>query len=143
MGLQDHNKQWDFVVRAQPDACLAAFVGAMAGKSAFSMRKAKWDVSRAASRAVAEYRGRGGLVAGVSVLSQRVADAEGAAIGSKLEFKVSTPDPASGRTNCSLWLAERRTQLGFTADAGFLRSYMNEVEAALRALDSGLQVTKG
>jgi hypothetical protein len=143
MGFLDHQKQWDFIVNATPDACLAAFAGAMAGKSGLNLRKAKWDVSRAGSRAVAEYRGRGGLGAGVAVLSRRVAEVEEVAIGSKLEFKVSNHDRGTGTTECSLWLAQRGTQFGLTADAGFFRSYMNEVERALRAMDQGLRVSKG
>ena len=142
MGLNDHRKQWNFVVKASPEACVGAFARAMDGKSVFSARKAKWEVSRQGKGAVATYKGRGGLVAAASVLSGRVADVEATAVGSRLQMEVTRYDASGGVTECSLWLASRGTQHGLTVDAGFFRSYMNEVESALRALDPGLRATK-
>jgi len=63
-------------------------------------------------------------------------------MGSELTFQVKTIDPAVELTECVMWLSVRGTALGMTADAGFFRSYMNDVEAQLRALDHRLFVAK-
>ena len=142
MGLMDHRKQWTFELRADPTACLDAFARAMRGKSAFSPRKANWYIARGANEIVATYLGRGGLVSAASVLSQRVADAEDSAKGSTVSMQITGRDESRGSTQCSMWLSSRGSVMGFTSDAGFLRSYMNGVESELRALDSSLRMAK-
>jgi hypothetical protein len=95
----------------------------MKGKSMFSPRKAHWDVSFAGqSAAVATYQGRGGVVKGVTLLSQRASNVESVAIGSQLELKIVQHDHARGVTECALWFSSRGTAMGMTADAGFFRS---------------------
>ncbi|HST86432.1 MAG TPA: hypothetical protein VLL08_32135 [Kineosporiaceae bacterium] len=148
MALMDHRKTWRFDVRATPEECVRAFISALAGKSAVSMRKANWETrvdkdASGAARAIGVYQGRGGLAKGITLLNQRATNVEAVAVGSELTFSVETIDPAAGSTKCAMWLSVRGTALGLTADAGFFRSYMNDVEAQLRSLDHRLAVAKG
>lgn len=147
MALMDHRKTWRFDVRATPEECVRAFTSALGGKSAVSMRKANWKTrvgkdASGAALAVGVYQGRGGLAKGITLLNQRATKVEEVAMGSELTFQVKTIDPAVELTECVMWLSVRGTALGMTADAGFFRSYMNDVEAQLRALDHRLFVAK-
>lgn len=139
MGLLDHRKTWRFTLVAPPDRCVAAFISAFDGsRSGPVLSRAKWDVGRKGQGAVASYKGRSGLIKGVTLLSSRASSEEDAALGSEITFK--TERDAEGRTVCSMWLSSRGTALGFTADGRFFRPYMRMVQDALAELDPALLV---
>ncbi|GAA4535156.1 hypothetical protein GCM10023175_00330 [Pseudonocardia xishanensis] len=112
------------------------------------MRKVKWDVKRGATESGAPvvtgtYGGRGGLAGAMTGgRGSRTAQVESVALGSQLTFAIGEYDEASGRCTCVMNLASRGTRFGLTADAGFFRSYMNDVAKQLRSLDSDMQLVK-
>ncbi|MFG2052828.1 hypothetical protein ACGFI9_02255 [Micromonospora sp. NPDC048930] len=149
MGLMDHRKTWQFELKAAPDRCLTAFDVALNGRSAFSMRKARWDVRRTTSgaglpAAVGTYAGRDGAAALLMTFAGRsIAEDDQAAIGSEISFEVRAHDRSTGRTKCAMWLSRRGVRMvDFTAQAGFLRASMKDVASKLAELDSSVTVTK-
>ncbi|MFE2613416.1 hypothetical protein ACFXA2_07375 [Micromonospora chalcea] len=149
MGLMDHNRTWLFELRAAPGDCIAAFRDAMKGKSGFSLRKAEWHLTPARSEhglpaMVATYEGRGGAASLATALyGRRAAETEAAAKGSQITFEVKGFDPEAGLTACAMWLSLAGKQMVvFTPDAGFYRSYMNDVARKLAELDPEISATK-
>ncbi len=147
MALLDHSRTWHFKLDADPKDCLRAFSDALRGKSLFSARKANWDISTDINEhglpmAVGSYLGRGGMMKGVTLMSGRASEVEELASGSKLTFSVESHDPDTGMTRCAMWMILTGKQFGLTADAGFYRSYMNDVAKKLAELDPSLQVAK-
>lgn len=141
MGITDHRKTWRFQVHGSSQECMAAFGRAFSEPgSGGLLAKAKWEVRRSGDRAVAIYRGRAGLVKGVTLLSQRASSEEAAAIGSEVTFTIE--DAPAGQVTCAMWLSKGGTVLGFTADGRFFRPYMRSVEEQLRKVDPGLTVVK-
>jgi len=142
MAARDDVEQWDFVVAASSDACLAAFYRAMNAKSAFNVRQAKWTLSVDGLTATAVYRGRGRLGGRLAALWPRRPEQESPAIARHLRMQVWHYDEVTGSSECSIWVAQDATSPNVGAAVAPFRSYMCEVESALRALDSGLRVTK-
>ncbi len=140
--MRDDVEQWDFVVAAPSDACLAAFCRAMNAKSSFNARQVKWTLSVDGWTATAVYRGRGRLGARLAALWPGRPAPEWPTIARHLRMQVWHYDEVTGSTECSLWVAQDATSPNFGAPAAPFRNYMSEVESALRALDSGLRVTK-
>ncbi len=119
----------------------------------FKFRAVKWSVERDSvsvvpgrspwSASIATYEGRAGLASVLTILvGRRAQEVEQGATGSQIIFAVD-PQPPGGRTECSMWLKRYGTQLGFIADAGYIRSYMYDVEKQLHALDPALTVDNG
>jgi len=147
--LMDHNRTWHFELRAAPVECAAAFGEAMHGKGSFNLRKAEWQLAatqgeRGFPAVVATYGGRGGVASLLTALyGSRAAATEAAAKGSQITFEVTGHEPGAGRTTCAMWLSLAGKQMAvFTADAGFYRSYMNDVARKLGELDPGISITK-
>ena len=65
-------------------------------------------------------------------------------MGTEISFRVHRPDGSApaGKTTCSVWVSSYGSRLGFTADAKILRSYLAEVEKALRKVDAKVSLTK-
>lgn len=152
MGLLDHRKDWHFSVRATDEQCFQAFERAMSTPG-FKVRAVKWSIDRDNvpvvpggspwSASIATYEGRAGLASVLTILvGRRAQEVEQGAMGSQIIFAVNPQSPG-GRTECSMWLKRYGTQFGFIADAGYIRSYMNDVEQQLRTLDPGLTVDRG
>jgi hypothetical protein len=139
MGLMDHRSTWRYRVTAPPEQCVQAFVETFTHGGGMVV-KAKWDVSRTGSGAVATYAGRKGLGAVASAISRQAAIAEEGAGGSQVTFKVERQD--GDRTVCAMWLSERGTRFGFTADAGFIRPYFRSMQSQLRKLDPTFEVAR-
>jgi hypothetical protein len=142
MAAWDDVEQWDFVVAAAPDACIPAFRRAMNAKSTFNPRQAIWTLSVDGLTATATYRGRGRLGARLAALWPRRPEQEWPAIATHLRMQIWHYDDVTGSTECSLWVAHDATTPDVRAPVAPFRSYMSEVESALRALDSGMWVTK-
>ena len=142
MAARDDVEQWDFVVAASSDACLAAFYRAMNAKSAFNVRQAKWTLSVDGLTATAVYRGRGRLGARLVALWPGRREQEWHPIARHLRMQVWHYDEVTRSTDCSLWVEQDATTTDVGAPVAPFRSYMSEVESALRALDSDLRVTK-
>lgn len=147
--LLDHKRTWHFVLTANPEECVNEFVKALQGKNVLSLRKANWSLSRDVGdsgfpKAIGTYEGRGGISGGVTLISGGRAQAvEEVASGSQLTFEVQQYDEDADRSTCAMWLSlVGKAWVVFTADAGFYRSYMNDVARGLRQLDPGLQLVK-
>src|SRR5579863_9878893 len=118
MGIRDHRKTWRFRVNGSPQECVAAFRKAFTERgSGGVLVKAKWDVRQSGDRAVAIYRGRAGLVKGVTMLSSRATSEEQAAIGSEVTFEIESTDPST--VTCAMWLSSGSRTFGFTNDGRF------------------------
>lgn len=147
MGLLDHKKQWQFELKASPDDCNRAFITAMSGGK-LKFRKLHWTVSNGQSDAgnplvVATNQGRGQFAALATAMSKNGQAVETAGIGSQMSFEVADHDPKTGMTRCALWMSNVYIQLGFfTAEAGYFRSYMNDVARNLAALDPNMRIAK-
>jgi hypothetical protein len=137
VGLLDHKRTWRYRTRAAPEDCIQAFTEAFRGGSVLA--KGKWSISRTASGAVATYEGRGGVIGGLSALSERaMAEREGA-LGSEVSFEIE--ERGENGTVCAMWLRQHGTILGaFTNDARFIRPHMRAVGKRLRELDPGLEI---
>ena len=151
MGILDHKRTWQFTLNATPKSCTDAFVLAMTqSKGALSLKKAAWkvrseNIADSAARMVARYEGRAGIGAAVTPLSRQATLTHEAAVGSEISFSVHRKEQNSptAPTVCSLWVSSHGTRLlVFTADAPIFRSYMLEVERALRKVDVSLRVDK-
>lgn len=147
MGIFDHRRTWDFQLRATPDACANAFATALGSRTGMIMGS-KWNVSVSKTdgklpSGTATYAGRGGLIGGVSQLSQTAMSENSAALGSQMSFAVTRHETKSGTSACSIQMTRTGSILiFFTADARFFRAAMNRVASELRKLDPGLAVTK-
>jgi hypothetical protein len=100
--------------------------------------RAKWKVEYTSQGALAVYKGRAGVAAAASILSERSSNEEANAAGSSVAFE--TEEATEGITVCTMWLSSASTTFGFTNDARFMRPYMQRVQRGLANLDSGLQV---
>lgn len=87
---------------------------------------------------MAIYRGRAGLIKGVTMLSSTATSEEQAAIGSEVTFEVERA--ADGAATCAMWLSSGSSTLGFTNDGRFFRPYMRAVEGQLRRCSRQLRV---
>jgi hypothetical protein len=142
VGIFDHHKQWDFETRADAAACVVAFSEALTGRNlgaSFRMT-GRWDVRKLTqTSARATYKGRGGVLRGITPISQGATREQQAAKGSELSFEVSPPRAQRDRTKCSLWLSHRAVIsiafIPFTADARFIRGSMRQVAQRLRTAD--------
>lgn len=139
LGLLDHRKTWRYRLAATPEQCIDGFARAFSGRGGVVV-KAKWEVKRRPTEAVATYQGRKGVTAAVSLFSETAQAEEEGALGSEVRFEVE--QSADGRIDCAMWLASRGTRAGFTNDGRFFRPYMRAVEAELRRVDPSLQVVK-
>jgi len=138
MGLLDHQKTWGWKLRASPDECISAFADAFM-KGGTLLKKAKWSISRSGSSAVATYKGRGGLVGGLTAMSQTASAEQASAEGSTVNFEIDEEASEGDKIACSMWLSSAATKLGFTADARFIRPYMQAVTSRLAAIDPNLE----
>lgn len=138
MGMFDHSKTWRFVVAASPEDCRRAFVNVMTKSPGAKLRAVKWKVRQDAvvrggdgarlPAIIATHDGRAGLAAfGTALFGARARSAEDVAIGSELAFVIEDQS-ATGVTTCSLFMGRVNTAMGFTGDAGYFRSYMNDVK---------------
>lgn len=145
MGLLDHRRQWVFEVAGSPAQCIDAFMRAFTGSGGL-VAKASWDLSPTAEGAMAVYKGRRGIGALGSVMSQTVAFEQDTALGSKVTLEVD--GSSGGRTQCSMWLSESGRAgiaglFGVTSDARFIRPYMQAVRDEMLVLDPGARITSG
>jgi hypothetical protein len=141
MSILDHRKTWHFQLKGSPQDCVAAFTAAFTAPGGGGIiAKAKWDVSRSGDGAVAIYRGRAGLVKGLTILSSMATAEEQGAIGSQVTFEIE--GVADGQVKCAMWLSHGASRLGFTNDGRFFRPYMRSVEGQLRRVDPTLAVGK-
>lgn len=149
MGIFDHRKQWDFETTADPGACLVAFREALTSRTIGDTFRiaGRWAVvqeSPTASRAI--YKGRGGLIGGLTPTVNLARQEQAAARGSELTFRVSERAHSGARTSCSMWLSYaaiiRVAFIPFTADARFIRGSMHRVVHRLRTVDPGLVLVR-
>jgi hypothetical protein len=141
MGIRDHRRTWRFQINGSPQECVTAFSRAFTERGSGGVfAKAKWDIRQSDGRAVAIYRGRAGLIKGVTMLSSTATSEEQAAIGSEVTFEVERV--ANGAATCAMWLSSGSSTFGFTNDGRFFRPYMRAVEGRLRQVDPDLSVTK-
>jgi hypothetical protein len=141
MGILDHRKTWRFQLNGSPQQCAEAFRKAFTERgSGGVLAKAKWEVQQSGSQTVAIYRGRAGLIKGMTMLSSTATSEEQAAVGSQVTFQVERA--AGGSSTCAMWLSAGSSTLGFTNDGRFFRPYMRAVEGQLRRVDPGLSVNK-
>ena len=138
-GIFDHRRTWHYRVAAKPGECTDAFVRAFSGGGGL-LARAKWDVARTPTGAIATYRGRRGLASIATVLSETASAEQGGAIGAEVKFEIEAE--RDERTLCGMWLALRTSRLGFTNDGRFFRPYMRAVETELRRVDPATQVVK-
>jgi hypothetical protein len=138
-GIFDHRRRWYYRVAAPPGQCTEAFLRAFSGGGGLVMR-AKWALEPTADGAVATYRGRKGLIAVPTVLSQTASAEQEGAIGSEVKFEITGEE--DGHSICAMWLALRSTRIGFTNDGRFFRPYMRAVETELRRIDPSIEVIK-
>jgi hypothetical protein len=146
MGLLDHRKQWTFEVNATPESCIQAFSAAFAKGGGPKLMKAKWAITTQPGQnglpvAVARYKGRAGIVGGLSGLSAMATSEQQGAEDSSVSFAVESNE--GGKSTCSMWLGEYGSRMGLTADARFIRPYMQAVETSLRKVDPRLTAQKG
>ena len=146
MGLLDHRRQWNFELDAKSQQCIEAFERAFTGRAS-PFRGAKWDLSHDGGGAVAVYRGRSGLDALLVLLSSTASHEQETALGSEVKFvaEPSTPE-GSAKTQCSMWLSQSGRAgisgaLGATADARFIRPYMQSVGRELLGLDPTMRTS--
>lgn len=142
MGRLDHRRTWHYEVAAPPAECVRAFTAAFNGKRGLGP-KARWSIRTAGDSATAVYEGRAGIGAIAGVLSQTSAQEADTAIGSEVSFKIDGTD--GRKTSCSMWLgfSGRSGIAGFfgaTADARFIRPYMQAVSGELLKLDPHTQI---
>ena len=142
MGRLDHRRTWHYEVAASPAECTRAFAAAFNSKGGLGT-KARWSVRTATDSATAVYEGRAGIAAIAGILSQTSAQEGDTAIGSTVFFKIEGSD--GGRTRCSMWLASSGRSgiaglLGSTADARWIRPYMQAVAGELLKLDPQAQI---
>jgi hypothetical protein len=143
MGILDHQRTWHFETVAGTDECEAAFAAALSGKSELSLKKARWSMARQGDSFIATYQGRAGMLKAATFLSRRATQEENAAVGSQLTFQIHASEADGRRTACSMWLNRVSTMwIFFTADARFLRGYMNEVARRFRRLDPTVSIVK-
>jgi hypothetical protein len=142
VGILDQNKQWDFMVHAPEQACVAAFQSAFLKGGL--LRSAKWRFGVENDGAtsyyqVAVFKGRAGLGGLLNSMSKRGSEQSRAAIGSTIAFSTAE---VPGGSRCSMWLKSATTQMGFKNEASLLRHYMRAVESELRKLDPQMQLSK-
>jgi hypothetical protein len=141
MGIMDHRKTWRFRLNGSPQQCAEAFRKAFTERgSGGVLVKAKWDVQQSGNQTVAIYRGRAGLIKGMTILSSTATSEEQNAIGSQVSFEVERA--ADGVSTCAMWLSSGSSTFGFTNDGRFFRPYMRAVEGQLRHVDPSLSVSK-
>jgi hypothetical protein len=119
---------------------VAAFARAFSKAGGGHLVKAKWDVRPSGNGAVAAYRGRAGLIKGITIMSSTATAEEQAAMDSEVTFKVE--EVTDGTATCAMWLSSKSTSLGFTSDGRFFRPYMRSVEDQLRQIDPRIAVSK-
>lgn len=129
--LLDHRRTWRFRVAAPPAACVQAFNDGFSKQNI--VLRGRWDIDRGPDEATATYKGRGGVMAAVTMLSKTATVEQDGAIGSEVRFTTEQTDDQ--HTICAMWLASSATKFGFTADARFIKPYMRAVETELRKLD--------
>lgn len=135
----DHRKTFHYQLAARADQCIDAFVRAFESGGGLVLR-AKWDIDRSASEATAVYKGRKGVMAlGTMISDMATAEQEGA-LDSEVRFEVVGQD--DGQIFCTMWLAEHANRLGFVNDGRFFRPYLRSVQAELSKLDPNLRVIK-
>ena len=146
MGLNDHRRQWEFVLKATPEACeeafMATFDGGRLGKNAnFEFKRADDPLNGPHIEAI--YVGRKGLGAVSSAMFRTHRKLEARAMGSTIAFAADASDQP-GRVTCTMWL-KRSGPVGgvFTADVGTFRAYMQDVAKSLARLDPSVRVSKG
>lgn len=145
MGVNDHKKQWEFLVRGSVQECERAFMASFDGgkfgaKGQFEF--ARDEDPRSGPHLAAIYRGRKGAGAFMASISRTQGKLEDAAIGSSIAFAAEPADNA-GQTLCTMWLKSWGKVAGaFTADVGVLRNYMRAVEKQLATIDPKLRVVK-
>ena len=142
MGLLDHKRTWHYELSASPNECVAAFVRAFNGKGGM-INKAKWSVTSGAQSAAATYQGRKGLGTMAGIMSGTSAQEADTAVGSEVSFEVG--GSSGGRTQCSMALTSSGRSgiaglLGSTADARFIKPYMQAVADELRKIDPSLRI---
>jgi len=131
LGILDHRKTWIFDLTASSDKCLDAFDSAF-GTGGPRFMKAKWSITRTPKGAVASYLGRGGLIGAATHLSAMGTDEQAGAEDSEVHFEI---EEAGGKSHCTMWLGVYGSRMGLTADARFIRPYMQRVEEELRRVD--------
>jgi hypothetical protein len=149
MAVMDHNKQWEFLVKADPMSCAETFRKVMTGSPGLRLRGVKWELDHGDAKTpeggelpalLATYVSRAGIAAvNTGIFGARAEAAEARAVGSQLTFAW---DPVGDRTRCIMWLSTANKTFTFTADAGYIRSYMSSVEKQLRLLDSDMTLVK-
>lgn len=137
--MLDHRKTWHYRVAASEARCIRAFADSFSHGGGV-LARAKWDVAERADGAVATYRGRKGVIAAMTALSETASAEQEGAIGSEVKFEIVARD--GDHVICAMWLASHGSRLGFTNDARFFRPYMRAVEDELRRLDPQTQVIK-
>ena len=100
----------------------------------------RWDVfQHGDASARATYKGRGGVLRGITPASNLASQEQQAAQGSELTFEVARGRERPQRTTCSMWLSRRAiisiAFIPFTADARFIRGSMRRVARQLKAAD--------
>jgi hypothetical protein len=145
MGVLDHRRKWQYVVRAAPNQCVDAFFAAFSGSGGL-IAKADWSVSRTRGGAEAKYMGRKGIGAIGGMLSKTSSFEQDSAVGSTVTFEID--ETIGDQTVCAMWLSYSGRAgvaglLGVTSDARFIRPYMRAVSNHLRQIDPQVRVGKG
>jgi hypothetical protein len=137
VGILDHNKSWGWKLSADPKDCIQAFINAFL-QGGTLLKKAKWEIESDDKSATATYLGRGGLIGGLTSLSQSASSEQDGAIGSTITFQIEEIED-DGTVSCAMWMSSSAGKFGFTADARFMRPYMQAVTGYLAALDPSVQ----
>lgn len=144
--MLDHGKTWNIRTSLAPEAAVGAFLEALGGSARMGLMKAEWSVDRKVGgdgrRAIiATYKGRAGLSAFVTSLSQRSTDEGEAAVGSQITFEAKPH--GQGGSECTMWLSSAtKVMLVFTADSRFFRAYMSKAADAIKRQDPGALISK-
>lgn len=142
MGILDHRKQWEFTLNAPPQRCVQSFMAVFNGTRGGGplIARAKWTLRQTPKGAVAVYRGRGGVMGFLTLLTERGSNEQASAVGSEIAFETRAGD--NNTTVCRMWLSLSGSSMGFTSDARFLRPYMRRVEDSLRQVDPHIAVRR-
>jgi hypothetical protein len=140
VGILDHRRQWQFTLAASSEQCVQAFSAVFDGTrgGAPLIARAKWGLQRTPEGAVATYLGRGGMIAALTILTERGSNEQAGAVGSQITFETAVGE--NGVTVCRMWLSSSASTFGFTNDARFFRPYMRRVEGSLTEVDPRLVV---
>lgn len=135
----DHRKTYHYEVAAAATACIDAFVRSFESGGGVLLR-AKWDLHRSPTDAVATYGGRKGLMAAAAIVSEKASEEQEGAIGSEIRFEIVGHD--GDNCYCTMWLAQHGSRLGFVNDGRFFRPYMRSVETEFAKLAPSVRVIK-